>query len=117
MKTLFDAQAMIERKLSPSFLAIVTTSHGQLGVRGDALVSLVNDINHELLNIKMAINIFGGDFVVASNAVNVPEEYNSLFVGMCTWRQYNSHYIPVILHTLKETVNHNKTSLMNFHHE
>lgn len=102
MKTLFDAQAMIERKLSPSFLSIVTTLQGDSGVTGEALVSLVNEINNELLNIKMAINIFGGDFVVPQNTLNTPEEYKSLFIGMDTWRQYNSHYIPITLNTPKK---------------
>lgn len=91
MKTLLDAHIIIESKLSLDFLSVATTADGRV-LRGQTLVSLVNEINSELLNITMAINIFGGDFIVPVSPLELNEEYRSLFAGMYTWRQYTSHF-------------------------
>ncbi|NRB81564.1 MAG: hypothetical protein HRU38_23375 [Saccharospirillaceae bacterium] len=91
MTTLADARHLIENKLSPHFLSIVVTEKGK-GVTGNELVALVNEINNELLNIKMAINIFGEGFSVPVSDLKVREEHRSLFSGIHTWRQHSSHF-------------------------
>ncbi|GIC77112.1 hypothetical protein [Moritella sp. F3] len=117
MSTLDDARKLIQNKLSPHFLSVVVTEKGK-GVMGNELVALVNEINNELLNIKMAINIFGADFAIPVSDLKIGKEHRSLFAGVHTWRQHSSHFyteknlakpVNLISKTLNEK--HIKTSI------